>query len=210
MTHPESTLIVLIDAEDVKSVFAAWPDDICLAACLDRDGDCSMVVFRRAERPTFPDRLIEMLGKDAQEVCFVPRVPGFATRPFLYSDERRLMALVASDPSVLEEATDYALNVTYALEEGLDPAMVLGLPSRAVEVSKRMREPEPEQRGKVVEKTTVEKPAVLEPPKEIPQLAPGQLSPLLPDFLRRSAELSRRPRFSTVRTAKIGNLVAQH
>ncbi len=205
MTHPESTLIVLIDAEDVKGVFAAWPDDICLATCLDRDGDCSMVVFRRAERPTFPDRVIEMLGKDESDVCFVPKVPGFATRPFLYSDERRLMALVASDPSVLEEATDYALNVTYALEEGLDPAMILGLPSNRVEIAQRMREPEPAPRRKAAPK-----PAVAEAPQTKPELAPGQLSPLLPDFLRRSAEHSRRPRFSTVRTAKIGNLVAQH
>lgn len=205
MTHPETTLIVLIDAEDVKSVFPTWPDDICLAACLDRDGECSMVVFRRAERPTFPDRVIEMLGRDAGDVCFVPQVPGFATRPFLYSDERRLMALVASDPSVLEEATDYALNVTYALEEGLDPAMVLGLMPSGTEAPQRLRDPEPAQRRKAARK-----PPLGDVPQRPVELTPGQLSPLLPDFLRRSAEQSRRPRFSTVRTAKIDNLVAQH
>ena len=47
MPDVESTLIILIDADDVKFAFSGWPDHICLAACLSSDGTCSMIVFRR-------------------------------------------------------------------------------------------------------------------------------------------------------------------
>lgn len=194
MTRRESTLIVLVDAEDVKSVFAAWPDDVCLAVCLTRDGRCSMIVFRREERPDVPERLLLQLDVPHEEVCFVPRVPGFATRNFLYSEERRLMALVGSDPAILEEAIDYAVNVTYALEEGLDPAEMLGLPPLPRESRSRGSDVSP----------------VVDPVRRASHdRALGELSPLLPDFLRRSAEASRRPRFASVRKTRVSPVLAQ-
>lgn len=191
MTDTVSTLVVLIDADDVKHVFAGWPDHICLAACLDRDGDCSMIVFRRDERSTIPSRLLHLLRIDLDEVCFVPQVPGFPTRHFRYSDERRLMALVASDPAILDEAIDYAVNYTYALEEGLDPDVVLGL--------------KPAPQDKVV-MPTLRASASRSAEKAAPT---SEISPLLPDFLRRSAEHARRPRFASVRKSKMAMLLSQ-
>jgi hypothetical protein len=196
MTDTSSILVVLIDADDVKHVFAAWPDHICLAACLTRDGDCSMVVFRRDERPVVPQRLLDILDVRGDEVCFVPKVRGFETRHFLYSDERRLMALVASDPDLLDEAIDYSINYTYALEEGLDPAVVLGL-SRPADVA--------EPRKPVI-------PLAAKRPQPTPQppthKAKMELSPLLPEFLRKSAEGTRRPKFASVRKSREGLLAA--
>lgn len=196
MTDTSSILVVLIDADDVKHVFAAWPDHICLAACLTRDGDCSMVVFRRDERHAVPQRLLGILAARSDEVCFVPKVRGFETRHFLYSDERRLMALVASDPDLLDEAIDYSINYTYALEEGLDPAVVLGL----------RRPAEPAVPYKPVAPVVAKRsPSVPQP--EAPK-AKAELSPLLPEFLRKSAEGTRRPTFASVRKAKEGMLAA--
>ena len=194
MTNSQSALVVLIDAEDVRHAFASWPEEICLAVCLMRDGDCNMVVFRRDERPYIAERIMDVLRLEARDVCFVPQVPGFETRSFRYSDERRLMALVASDLTVLDEAIDYAVNYTYALEEGLDPAIVLGLmPSvQAVPVST----------PKSVQHT---KPAPV-----VDRKASGELSPLLPEFLRKSAEQARRPRFASVRKPKLAALAAPY
>lgn len=195
MTDMASTLVVLIDADDVKYVFSAWPDDICLAVCLTRDGNCSMVVFRRDERGAIPKRLMEILRVGVDDVCFVPRVHGFATKHFRYSDERRLMALVASDPDVLDEAVDYAVNYTYAIEEGLNPAVVLGweLPdepaprrSSAAPVGAARRQAEDPSTGTL-----------------------RGMSPLLPDFLRKSAVQTRRPRFASVRKSKLGMMLPQ-
>tara|TARA_R110002074_G_scaffold311520_1_gene482366 strand:+ start:5993 stop:6553 length:561 start_codon:yes stop_codon:yes gene_type:complete len=178
MPDVESTLIILIDADDVKFAFSGWPDHICLAACLSSDGTCSMIVFRRDERDEIPARLLKVLRLKPSQVCFVPQISGYRTKQFLYSDERRLMALVASDPVILEEATDYAVNYNYALEEGLDPAVLLGL-----------------------------QPASDVAPAPMPQYDPAtrsteaDVNPLLPDFLRRSVERSRRPTFSSRRRA---------
>ncbi len=185
MREIESTLIVLIDAEDVKHAFAAWPVDICLAACLSRAGECSMVVFRRDEYKEMPQRLLDTLRLSKQDVCFVPQIQGFATKPFRYSDERRLMALVASDLAILEEAIDYAVNVTFAIEEGLDPAVVLGRKPVA-EVARP--------RDIVLRRPAVEVESALPATRE--------LSPLLPEFLRHSVDMNRRARFSSVRRGK--------
>jgi len=188
MTISQRALVVLIDTEDARHAFSNWPDEICLAACLMRDGDCSMVVFRRDEHPHIHERIMDILQLTERDICFVPEVRGFATRRFRYSDERRLMALVGSDRTVLDAAIDYAVNYTYALEEGLDPAIVLGLKPRGSSPTA----------PKSVKHTTPE------------QKVPRELSPLLPDFLRKSAEQARRPRFTSVRKPKFRTLVAQH
>lgn len=191
MSSFHRALVVLIDAEDVRFAFPDWPEEICLAACLMRDGDCTMIVFRRNERPDIAERVMEVLRLGGRDLCFVPEVPGFATRSFRYSDERRLMALVASDRTVLDEAIDYAVNYTYALEEGLDPAVVLG------------RKPRDASRTESVQMAIV--PDNSDEPEERSR---GNLSPLLPEFLRRSAEQARRPRFSSVRKVKLSALAS--
>ncbi|MDF3414845.1 flagellar motor protein [Sulfitobacter sp. M57] len=202
MTDTSSIFVVLIDADDIKHVFSTWPDHICLAACLTRDGDCSMVVFRRDERPVVPQRLLEMLDVEAQDVCIVPKVRGFETRHFLYSDERRLMALVASDPDLLDEAIDYSMNYTYALEEGLEPSVVLGLSKPAP--AREPRQPATPVSAMRPQPTPQSEPA---PQSQMPQAA---LSPLLPEFLRKSAEGSHRPKFASVRRSTEGMLAAVH
>lgn len=195
MADLASTLVVLIDADDVKHVFASWPDDICLAVCMTRDGNCSMVVFRRDERGAIPQRLMDIFRVDVDDVCFVPRVHGFATKHFRYSDERRLMALVASDPDVLDEAVDYAVNYTYAIEEGLNPAVVLGweLPD---DPAPRFRSAPPVG-------------AARRQAEEQPVGGSRGGNPLLPDFLRKSAVQTRRPRFASVRKSKLGMMLPQ-
>lgn len=178
MPDVESTLIILIDADDVKFAFSGWPDHICLAACLSSDGTCSMIVFRRDERDQIPARLLKVLKLQPSQVCFVPQISGYRTKQFLYSDERRLMALVASDPVILEEATDYAVNYNYALEEGLDPAVMLGLQSESNIAPVATPQYDP-----------------------VARITEMDVNPLLPDFLRRSVERSRRPMFSSRRRA---------
>jgi hypothetical protein len=176
----ETTMIVLIDADDVKFAFSGWPDHICLAACLSSFGTCSMIVFRRDERHLMPDRLVKLLKLRRENTCFVPEVDGFKTKQFLYSDERRLMALVASDPVVLEEAVDYAVNYNYALEEGLDPAKMLGLDIPTAD------------------------PVVASPRGT---MVNEEANPMLPEFLRRSVERSRRPIFASRRVPTLGELI---
>jgi hypothetical protein len=90
------------------------------------------------------------------------------------------MALVASDPVVLEEAVDYAVNYNYALEEGLDPAKMLGLDIPTAD------------------------PVVAAPRGT---MVNEEANPMLPEFLRRSVERSRRPIFASRRVPTLGELI---
>ncbi|MDK3016736.1 hypothetical protein [Pseudodonghicola flavimaris] len=127
MSASEQVMIVLMGPAEVRQTFRDWPADMCLAVCLMESGDCQLVVFRHDEVAAFPRRLQRQLGVAADALCFFPAVTGYATRPLLYSDERRLMALVAEAPEIVEEAADYSVNYAYALDEGLDPAVFLGV-----------------------------------------------------------------------------------
>ncbi len=185
MSDTERALVVLIDADDLRFIFAEWPDHICLATCLFQSGECAMHVFRRDEQAEMPLRLMNALNLQAQRVCFVPGIPGYATKKFLYSDERRLMTLIASDNGVLEDALDYSVNYNYALEEGLDPAVLLGTRSFPAEEnvndSKRL--------------------AGYRGGSRITKEATNAAS-LVPEFLRRSADRTCKPQFASRRSGK--------
>jgi len=90
------------------------------------------------------------------------------------------MALVASDSVVLEEAIDYAVNYNYALEEGLDPATMLGFDLPASDPA---------------------------PATQRDTMVNEEAHAMLPEFLRRSVERSRRPIFSSRRVPSLGELI---
>ncbi len=127
MSGKEKVMAVLMGPVEVRQTFRDWPEKMCLAVCLMESGDCQLIVFHRDEAEVFPVRLQTHLRLTAQELCFFPAVPGYASRSLLYSDERRLLALVAEAPEIVEEASDYAVNYAFAQEEGLDPAVFLGV-----------------------------------------------------------------------------------
>ncbi|MDX2485538.1 MAG: hypothetical protein QNK42_17980 [Pseudodonghicola sp.] len=127
MAGKEKVMAVLMGPVEVRQTFRDWPDDMCLAVCLMDNGECQLVVFQQEEADLLPRRLRDHLGLRSDALCFFPRVPGYPTRTLLYSDERRLMSLVAEAPEIVEEASDYSVNYAYAQEEGLDPAVFLGI-----------------------------------------------------------------------------------
>ncbi|MGD9862510.1 MAG: hypothetical protein AB7S99_04790 [Pseudodonghicola sp.] len=129
MAGKEQVMALLMGPVEVRQAFRDWPAGMCLAVCLMESGDCQLVVFRHEETAEFPARLRRHLGLSAAELCFFPQVDGYPTRALLYSDECRLMALVAEAPEIVEEAADYSVNYAYALDEGLDPAVFLGVES---------------------------------------------------------------------------------
>jgi len=127
MSGKEKVMAVLMGPVEVRQTFRDWPADMCLAVCLMESGDCQLVVFRQEEADLFPPRLQAHLGLRGDELCFFPAMPGYPTRTLLYSDEQRLMALVAEAPEIVEEASDYSVNYGFALDEGLNPAVFLGI-----------------------------------------------------------------------------------
>ena len=125
MSANEQIMAVLLEADEVVHVHRSWPRDMLLCVCLMPSGECQLLLFREEERDIFPQRLRKHLGLRADEICLHPPVEGFATRPLLFSDERSLASLLADSPGIVEEASDYSVNYSYALEEGLDPSEFL-------------------------------------------------------------------------------------
>ena len=122
----EKALAVLVDPGELGTIFADWPTEMFLSICLLPNGECQLVVFREEEYQIFLPRLEKHLGLSHDEICVVPKVDGYPTRTLLYSDERRLMRLVADSPGIIDEAADYSVNFGFALEEGMNPAHLLG------------------------------------------------------------------------------------
>jgi hypothetical protein len=122
----EKALAVLVDPDELGTIFADWPAEMFLSICLLPNGECQLVVFREEEYQIFLPRLEKHLGLSHDEICVVPKVDGYPTRTLLYSDERRLMRLVADSPGIVDEAADYSVNFGFALEEGMNPAHLLG------------------------------------------------------------------------------------
>lgn len=126
MSGTEQVMAILLEAEDIRIVHPEWPMNMRLSMCLMPSGDCQILLFRQEEADRFPERLRKHLGLRAEELSLHPEVEGFPTRTVSYSDERNLAALLADAPNLLEDASDYAVNYSYALEEGLDPVAFLG------------------------------------------------------------------------------------
>lgn len=126
MFDNQQIMAVLLEAEDLRAVHRTWPMNMRLAVCLMPSGECQLLLFREEETGAFPNRLRKHLGLRPDEICLHPPVPGFSSRPLHYSDQRSLAALLADAPEILEDAQDYSVNYSYALEEGIDPVEFLG------------------------------------------------------------------------------------
>lgn len=127
MFGKEQIMAVLLEADDLRLVHRSWPLNMRLAVCLMPSGECQLLLFREEEASMFPQRLRKHLGLRSEELSIYPPVAGFPSRAVKYSDERSLAALLADTPGLLEDAHDYSVNFSYALEEGLDPVAFLGV-----------------------------------------------------------------------------------
>ncbi|MEI4488413.1 hypothetical protein V8J36_19640 [Frigidibacter sp. MR17.14] len=114
-------------AEDLARMFRGWPVDMRLALCLEAGGACSALLYRAEESDRILPRIAAALGSAPAETVVVPELSGARTRPLRFSEEQRLLALLAltaeerGPEQLLEAAEDYSLNFRFALEEGLDP-----------------------------------------------------------------------------------------
>ena len=203
MAGKEKVMAVLMGPVEVRQTFRDWPAEMCLAVCLMENGDCQLVVFRQEEADLFPSRLQTHLRLRAEELCFFPPAPGYPTRSLLYSDERRLMALVAEAPEIVEEASDYSVNYAYALEEGLDPAVFLGVEAGNARPVPRDSEPAMHEAGGARPAADFVsrrgKPAAPAAPASAPRPSERVRKALLPGFMQRTEPVPPGPRFQPAR-----------
>ncbi|WP_102223638.1 hypothetical protein [Acidimangrovimonas sediminis] len=185
MTHRADAVAIFLDEEELGQMLDGWPEGFRLAVCLDDDGGCAFLVHHRDEDSRVLARVGEALNRPVGGFAVVPARAGLPTRRMLFSEERKLMSLVAESAELRESAADYALNYAFATEEGLDvEAVVAGRarragPARPVPVAPasspamtamaRPIRPEPEAPPRF---TTISAPDPAPAPRPAPALAP--------------------------------------
>ncbi|MGH1466605.1 MAG: hypothetical protein ACRBBQ_14730 [Cognatishimia sp.] len=127
MFGTEQVMTVMLEAEELRLLHRDWPANMRLAVCLMPSGECQLLLFRQEEAGLFPQRLRKHLGLRPEEISIHPPVAGFPSRQMKYSDERSLEMLLQETPDIVEDAHDYSVNFSYAMEEGLNPAAFMGV-----------------------------------------------------------------------------------
>lgn len=140
MSQPDALAFLLEEAE-LGQIVPGWPARLRLAVCLDQDGGCMMLVHHADEAGRILERIAEAIQQPVGTFCVVPGQPGCPTRRMLFSEEQRLLALVASSEGLLETAEDYAINYSFAAEEGLDPEFLTTGSPTAVSPGRRSEAP---------------------------------------------------------------------
>ncbi|MGR3452397.1 hypothetical protein [Pseudooceanicola sp.] len=109
-------LAYFFDASDLGSVFADWPEEIGLVLCMDEEGGCEMLLHHRDEGREIIRRVAGVLGRPVGEFAVVPQVEGLPTRRVLFSDEQKLLKLVAAEKDLPEMAADHLINFRFDRE----------------------------------------------------------------------------------------------
>jgi hypothetical protein len=113
-------LAYFLDDEAVRTIFPDWPVDIAVVLCLDEEGGCETVLHHRDEGRTVLRRVAKVLGRPAGGFCVTPEVDGYPTRRVLFSEEQKLLALLAAAEDMPDVAADYDRAYCRARELGLD------------------------------------------------------------------------------------------
>ena len=117
----QDKLAYLLDAEQLAGIFLEWPEEMNVALCLDDSGGCEVMVYHQDEGRAALRKVASVLGRPVGSFQVVPEIKGYPTRKVMFSEEQKLLAIVADATDLPETATDYAINYRYALEQGLDP-----------------------------------------------------------------------------------------
>jgi hypothetical protein len=124
-------LAYFLDDEAVRTIFPDWPADIAVVLCLDDAGGCETVLHHRDEGRAVLRRVAKVLGRPAGEFCVAPEIDGYPTRRVLFSEEQKLLALLAAAEDMPEVAADYDRAYCRARELGLDMHAPAPPPRRA-------------------------------------------------------------------------------
>lgn len=214
----QNSLVVLLGEEQLSQLFQDWPARMNLAVCLRQNGECRMQVFRQEEGLRVLPRLLRAMRLTKSEVSVFPEVEGYPAHSMYFSEEKQLLLIVQNAPEIVEEASDYSVNFTYAIDEGLDPVLFLHA-SRARGNQKQRSVPE-ERRPPQTEDSHPEEPDTSRIAQKRSDFQAGPSpNPDLPKFLQKppvskpksavakakpKQEASIRPRFCVIQDSRNG------
>ncbi len=136
-------LAYFFEAGELRTVFADWPEDAGLALCLDEEGGCEMLLHHVDEGRAVLRKVAAVLNSAKGDFAVVPPVEGYPTRRVLFSDEQKLLKIVAGEDDLAEMAEDYLINYRFEQERKARPAPAPKPDPVADKVSAALRQPEP-------------------------------------------------------------------
>ncbi|MBE9637118.1 hypothetical protein [Salipiger mangrovisoli] len=136
-------LAYFFEAAELQTVFADWPDEIGLALCLDEAGSCEMVLHHVEEGRAVLRKVGAVLDSAKGGFAVVPPVEGYPTRRVLFSDEQKLLKLVAGEDDLAEMAEDYLINYRFEQDRKARPAPMRVMEAMPEAVATALRGPEP-------------------------------------------------------------------
>lgn len=114
-------LAYFLEADQLAGVFADWPEDMNVVLCLEDSGDCEIVVYHQDEGHSVLSKVAGVFDRAVGQFMVVPAMRGYPSRKVYFSEEQKLLALVADAIDLPETALDYAINYRYAKDQGLNP-----------------------------------------------------------------------------------------
>lgn len=136
-------LAYFFEAGELQTVFADWPEEVALALCLDEGGTCEMLLHHVDEGRAVLRKVAAVLDCAKGDFAVVPPIEGYPTRRVLFSDEQKLLKLVAGEDDLAEMAEDYLINYRFELERKSRPAPRPAAEAVSAKVSAALRAPEP-------------------------------------------------------------------
>ncbi len=131
--------IYFVEDDIVKDILPGWPSEMRLVLGLHKSGQCELNVFHRKEANQIIKRMSAILKLPLGSFGIVPKRPNYPTKTIRYSDQQRLLGLIAAKDGLCETASDYAINYRFAEEEGLDPVHFTRLPYRGKKPVKKSK-----------------------------------------------------------------------
>lgn len=113
-----SALAFTFIREDLALSVPDWPQEMCLALCLEEKGGHAILLYHQDEATDVGSRIETVFGCDRSMIALSPTMLGFPKPKVRFAEERMLLEFI--NPELAEDARTYAMNMRYAIEEGLD------------------------------------------------------------------------------------------
>jgi hypothetical protein len=116
----------IFDQDRLSHMLGEWTPDISLAVAVSEEGAVHLQLHHVAETNSLPAIIVRRFGIREGDLVVSQDAPEALrnlvgdVRKVKFSEEKRLIDLVMARPALQEDAADYAINFSFAQEEGID------------------------------------------------------------------------------------------
>lgn len=116
----------IFDHDRLSHLLGDWTPEIALAVAVSEEGAVHLQIHHVSETTTLPAVIVRRFGIQEGDLVVSQDAPEALrllvgdVRKVKFSEEKRLIDLVMARPALAEDAADYAINFSFAREEGIE------------------------------------------------------------------------------------------